>query len=1103
MTSSYDTRYEIRGNNIVSSSAQIKDLLPTNSVSGSDQLTSSYDSRYERKGTGLFSSSNQVSYTGLLNVPANIVSSSTQITYSGLTGIPLGIVSGSTQLTSSYDIRYEIRGNNIVSSSAQIKSLLPSNSVTGSEQLTSSFDTRYEVRGSNIVSSSAQIKSLLPASSVSGSDQLTSSYDTRYERKGTGLFSSSAQVTYSGLSGIPLGIVSGSAQLTSSYDTRYEVRGSGIVSSSTQIKDLLPANSVTGSEQLTSSFDTRYERKGTGLFSSSNQVSYTGLLNVPANIVSGSTQLTSSFDTRYEIRGNNIISSSAQIKDLLPLNSVTGSEQLTSSYDTRYERKGTGLFSSSNQISYTGLLNVPANIVSSSTQITYFGLTGIPLGIVSGSDQTTSSLDIRYERKGTGLFSSSNQVSYTGLLNVPANIVSSSGQVTYSGLTGIPLGIVSGSTQLTSSLDTRYEIRGSNIVSSSVQIKSLLPASSVSGSEQLTSSYDIRYEIRGNNIVSSSAQIKSLLPVGSVTGSEQLTSSYDTRYERKGTGLFSSSNQVSYTGLLNVPANIVSSSNQITYSGLSGTPLGIVSGSTQLTSSLDTRYEVRGSNIVSSSAQIKILLPTDVVSSSQQFNNTLTPFTGSFTGSFVGDGSGLINVPGGGSINTSSFATTGSNTFNGNQTINGLISIYKSGSVVFDVQGSSGPLFTITDTLSGSLFNVKNISGIPIFEVFSDNVVKIGKYGQEAVVVSASHATVSGSFYGDGSGLYNVPTGSTVLPVGLVSGSDQLTSSYDVRYERKGTNIFSSSNQVSYAGLTGIPLGIVSGSAQLTSSYDTRYEVRGNNIISSSAQVKSFLPNGSVTGSDQLTSSYDTRYERRGTNIYSSSNQVDYNQILNKPIIANPRTDRLITSDGTVSGSRVNDGIQFTSSSKWTKFIFRNDVIQEQGYSSSFWTSEWKFVSQSIHSVSSVSRNYSVYIPLAINNDTNTPITSSTFHSSYAIEVENHIYGLTGSLGSPINTYNWASVTQFRALSNPLDFTVKPRLSGYVAQSSSQYVGLGGYGTTFTGKADLNSWYSVTGVDYAGDGLVQVNYSLGPTSSGAWTIYVATTAKVIKHEIRI
>ena len=45
-------------------------------------------------------------------------------------------------------------------------------------------------------------------------------------------------------------------------------------------------------------------------------------------------------------------------------------------------------------------------------------------------------------------------------------------------------------------------------------------------------------------------------------------------------------------------------------------------------------------------------------------------FTGSFTGSFIGDGSGLTNLPGQ-SINTSSFATTGSNTFKGTQTITG------------------------------------------------------------------------------------------------------------------------------------------------------------------------------------------------------------------------------------------------------------------------------------------------------------------------------------------------------------------------------------------------------------------------------------------------
>ena len=53
--------------------------------------------------------------------------------------------------------------------------------------------------------------------------------------------------------------------------------------------------------------------------------------------------------------------------------------------------------------------------------------------------------------------------------------------------------------------------------------------------------------------------------------------------------------------------------------------------------------------------------------------------TGSFTGSFIGDGSGLTGIPGVTPINTGSFATTGSNAFVGNQTISG--SLIMSGSI--------------------------------------------------------------------------------------------------------------------------------------------------------------------------------------------------------------------------------------------------------------------------------------------------------------------------------------------------------------------------------------------------------------------------------------
>ena len=109
----------------------------------------------------------------------------------------------------------------------------------------------------------------------------------------------------------------------------------------------------------------------------------------------------------------------------------------------------------------------------------------------------------------------------------------------------------------------------------------------------------------------------------------------------------------------------------------------------------------------------------------------------------------------------------------------GLI-VNGSGSTVLDIQGSQGQLFSITDSLSGSLFSVGDISGIPILEVFSDDTVKIGSYNNEAIVVSGSHATVSGSFsgsfVGDGSGLTGVsvttPTLQQVTDQGATTTND-------------------------------------------------------------------------------------------------------------------------------------------------------------------------------------------------------------------------------------------------------------------------------------------------------------------------------------------
>lgn len=78
------------------------------------------------------------------------------------------------------------------------------------------------------------------------------------------------------------------------------------------------------------------------------------------------------------------------------------------------------------------------------------------------------------------------------------------------------------------------------------------------------------------------------------------------------------------------------------------------------------------------------------------------------------------------------------------------VTIYKSGSTALDIQGSSGQLFAVTDSLTGSLFSVNTAAGLPTIEAFSDNTVNIGKFGSYPIKVVSlgTAAAVTGSFSG-------------------------------------------------------------------------------------------------------------------------------------------------------------------------------------------------------------------------------------------------------------------------------------------------------------------------------------------------------------------
>lgn len=74
--------------------------------------------------------------------------------------------------------------------------------------------------------------------------------------------------------------------------------------------------------------------------------------------------------------------------------------------------------------------------------------------------------------------------------------------------------------------------------------------------------------------------------------------------------------------------------------------------------------------------------------------------------------------------------------FSGSQGNTIRLEVLTSGSVAF--LGKSGSLFSINDSLSGSLMAVSDISGLPILEVSSDDKVVMGRYNTNALVVTGS-----------------------------------------------------------------------------------------------------------------------------------------------------------------------------------------------------------------------------------------------------------------------------------------------------------------------------------------------------------------------------
>ena len=187
-----------------------------------------------------------------------------------------------------------------------------------------------------------------------------------------------------------------------------------------------------------------------------------------------------------------------------------------------------------------------------------------------------------------------------------------------------------------------------------------------------------------------------------------------------------------------------------------------------------------------------------------------TNITGSFTGSFVGDGNNL-DLSSNTSISTTPFPFAGDGIISGSLLISSSnstasLTLEGSGSTVFSVQGSQGQLFSLTDDLLHDNLVVGDISGDTIFKVSGSGLVTIpiGDLSGSATA-TASYGSFSGSFQGDGSGLTNLnvttPTLDAVTTAGNVT-SNAITAGTisGSAFKLNNANALSHTGNVLYVG---------------------------------------------------------------------------------------------------------------------------------------------------------------------------------------------------------------------------------------------------------------------------------------------------------------
>jgi hypothetical protein len=581
--------------------------------------------------------------------------------------------------------------------------------------------------------------------------------------------------------------------------------------------------------------------------------------------------------TTYKIELDTLADAVTARVNILDRDRLLSLESVTSSFET----KGRSVVSSSAQITALGFISsstiIPIGTISSSTQISDFGF-------------VSTSVDISVLNSFTQSFSSSQNILNTAFINgISARLQTSS----FNSYTASQ-----STSSLVDRLNTIESVSGSWITESETGSFLTSLSGAISSSSQLTSSYDTRYTLSGSvqplpsNLVSSSAQITAF---GFISSSTTIN-----------TSSFATTGSNSFNGNQNITGSLVVSAVAVVAGALTIPSASVISLTSGSSISVDASGAITGSLTGS------VFGIGDVVSFSASLNSRITSLE-SFSGSY---------------------ATTGSNTFRGQQIISSSLIVTNEikgvGNIFLQPDVNDARYFQIYNTAAPSGNDI-HFKGNADFNYFGDdtNYLKIDDSAQTVSIVGVNGVYVQGIDGTVSAFSQSVDTRLDTLEASIISGSPNYTQV--LGNKRTGINSVGISIISGSITTTGNPVQImVTGDANPTTTAWVRLQIfRDGNGIGNIIQVenssnlnvpyclnvidtpsagtytysmrtvdvmsgtfdfgehtgplltavelnsKTSFPSGTISGSSQLTSSFDTRYlNTGGDGVISGSSQL-------------------------------------------------------------------------------------------------------------------------------------------------------------------------------------------------------------------------------------